>query len=282
MAIILVPGAFIQLFFIWHILTHRVLAQLSKHDEKLSTQTILWHMAMEILIYAKAQWVEVLTCILFVDASFLWVHFVTEVKANAVTKSGDNFWIQETFTNMAIYTDNLINVSAYYTKVSSNPSRCRLVQSSPTPLHQSGQLYSQYKSEMALIIVCLSIRILKLVQFQPHLSFFSCTIKQCESDLANFIGLFSILFVGFTASAWLLFGHQLTTYKTWSKSSMTNLNFILGEFDWDGMLAAAPQGAYIYYILFIVIIDLVLFNVLLVTHTHIRAHARILRGRTCS
>ena len=44
---------------------------------------------------------------------------------------------------------------------------------------------------------------------------------------------------------------------------MTNFNFVLGDFDWDSMLNTSPVGSYIYYILFVIVINLVLFNILL-------------------
>ena len=77
----------------------------------------------------------------------------------------------------------------------------------------------------------------------PH-STLRTQMKQCAADLANFIALFLLLLVGFTVSAWHLFGQQLDTYETWIDSFMTNWQFILGEFDWEGMLAAAPQVTY--------------------------------------
>ena len=120
-----------------------------------------------------------------------------------------------------------------------------------------------YKLSASSMITLLSLRLLKLVQFQPHVAFFTMSLSECAGELFNFLFCFTLLFTGFSISGWFLFGQELETYGTLGAAFMTNLNFIFGDFDWDAMLQVAPIGAYLYFLFFSVVIFIILFNILL-------------------
>ena len=90
-----------------------------------------------------------------------WCQYVYEVKDRSFTNSGDDWWGEnavETYENMAMYTDLLIETS---------------------------KVFTYYKVDVSLLLICLSIRILALVQFQPKLAFFTQTLHECSEEMGE-------------------------------------------------------------------------------------------------
>ena len=239
MLVVLLPLIMVQVHSILHLLIPK--PKWGKAWREPTVSRYLVHVITHLYNYASVQWVEILIVVFTVLTNISWYGFVAGVRDNSFINSGDDWWGSadeppQSYTWLAYYTEQLFEVS---------------------------RVYTNYKMDMSLLIIFLSVRILDLVKFQPTLSFFTRTIKECYDEICNFLILFLLLFIGFAISGWHLFGHQLDTYSTIWEAFMTNLNFVMGDFDWPGMLQAAPAGAYFYYLLFTFVIYIVLFNIMM-------------------
>ena len=52
-------------------------------------------------------------------------------------------------------------------------------------LIETSQVFTDYKVDMSLLMICLSVRILVLVQFQPKLAFFTQTLHECSEEIGE-------------------------------------------------------------------------------------------------
>ena len=125
------------------------------------------------------------------------------------------------------------------------------------------ETYAKYKVEMSFVIIFLSLRILFLVHFQPYLAFFIATLTNAGTEIMNCLVLFACVFFGFAVSGWHLFGQKVEAYGTLWQACMTNFDFMLGNFKFDDVKMAHEGGAYGFFVLFMMVIYVIFFNILL-------------------
>lgn len=130
-------------------------------------------------------------------------------------------------------------------------------------LVKTTQVYAQYKVEMSFVIIFLAIRVLFLVHFQPYLAFFIATLANAGTEILNCLVLFAFVFFGFAVSGWHLFGQTAPAYGTLWEACVTNFDFMLGNYEFGDVKNAHEAGAYGYFILFMIVIYVIFFNILL-------------------
>eukprot|EP00741_Cyanophora_paradoxa_P011964 tig00020572_g11560.t1 len=117
----------------------------------------------------------------------------------------------------------------------------------------------QQLAGVSILILC--IRSYKYLEFTPRLAILTNTITKAVPDLASFVFIFFILFGGYAAMAFVIFGHRIEEFRTF-KSSIANLfGNLSGGFNPSEMAEVSPVAGMIFYFSFIVIMGLVLVNI---------------------
>ena len=70
--------------------------------------------------------------------------------------------------------------------------------------------------------------------------------------------MFSLIFFAFAQVGYLLLGKQVKDYANLTDSVFSLLRVILGDFDWDGMVAAEPLLGPMYFVCYVLVVFFIL------------------------
>eukprot|EP00755_Sulcionema_specki_P021603 Sspe_Gene.1383::Locus_463_Transcript_1_1_Confidence_1.000_Length_5419::g.1383::m.1383 len=89
------------------------------------------------------------------------------------------------------------------------------------------------------------------------------TVERASVLIGYLLLTFLFVMLGFTLSAWIVFGPMLPQYRSTSDSFATLLFMMMGEFDFESMTKSRPGYALVFFLLFYVIVISILFNLLI-------------------
>ncbi|KAH9518596.1 TRP-like ion channel Pkd2 [Bulinus truncatus] len=102
-------------------------------------------------------------------------------------------------------------------------------------------LYDElYGFVMAAVVFMATIQFLRLLQFNKKMGMLGSTIKLASKDLSVFSITFFLYFFAFTATGYLLFSNQLTSYQNVVSTAEAMFAFALGSFDFNELSSAQP------------------------------------------
>uniref|UniRef100_A0A2C9JW57 Polycystin cation channel PKD1/PKD2 domain-containing protein n=1 Tax=Biomphalaria glabrata TaxID=6526 RepID=A0A2C9JW57_BIOGL len=102
-------------------------------------------------------------------------------------------------------------------------------------------LYDElYGFVMSAVVFLATIQFLKLLQFNKKMGMLGATVKLASKDLYLFSITFFLYFFAFTATGFLLFCSQLTSYQNVVSTAEAMFAFALGSFDFNELSAAQP------------------------------------------
>ena len=85
-----------------------------------------------------------------------------------------------------------------------------------------------------------SVKFLKLLRFNKNISHLGLTLRMCVAELASFTVLFFIVWFAFVQIMYLVYGDDLASYSTLTKSMETAFQVMLGKFDVNDMSMSQP------------------------------------------
>jgi len=106
-------------------------------------------------------------------------------------------------------------------------------------------------------------RVLGALRFHPNLAVLTNTLAKSLRNFGPFFFIFMITLAAFVTSGCILFGESLEQYSTISKSIVTCINMLFGQFDYSAIQGVDYNVALVWYWLAMIVLFLVLFNMLL-------------------
>ncbi len=91
-------------------------------------------------------------------------------------------------------------------------------------------LHVQYSSLTGFVVVVLTFKVIKSLDFQPRMGLITRTLARAGSNLAHFTGLFLFIFLGYAFVGHIMFGPNLPAMATLG-GSLRALGYILLNFD---------------------------------------------------
>ena len=90
---------------------------------------------------------------------------------------------------------------------------------------------------MVFAIILLVVRLVLSLDFHPKIGLVSRTIKRAANDLAHFVFLFGIIFVIYTASAYLIIGNVVEEFSSMEEALQSLFTLLLGEMEpWNAVI----------------------------------------------
>jgi hypothetical protein len=112
----------------------------------------------------------------------------------------------------------------------------------------------------------------------PSCAILTSTLSCATSKLVGFAFVFSIILYGFAQAHTLVFGANIPHYRTSGQSAYTLIRAILGDFDFDSLQTAHPVMGPLFFISFVCVAVLVVFNVIIAivvdSYEEVRIHTR--------
>lgn len=122
------------------------------------------------------------------------------------------------------------------------------------------------------------IRTLKYVSFNKTMIQFGKTLKNCAKDIAGFGFMFLIVFVAYAQLGFILFGSQISDFRSFHDAVFTLLRTILGDFDYLAIEKANRVLGPLYFLSYIFFVFFVLLNMFLAiindTYSEVKASAK--------
>ncbi|RHY70342.1 hypothetical protein DYB34_004626 [Aphanomyces astaci] len=164
---------------------------------------------------------------------------------------------------MAVYSPTFAaDLTALETGASSSQPQLLLVDIM-TRLKAMGYLTLSVRIAGMVSLGLLMFRTLSSLRFHPHLNMVTATLTASLHSLVPFCCIFVICLTAFVTSGCLLFGERLLQFSTISRSIITVVNMLFGQFDLAAIFAVDYNIAFTWYWCAMVILFLVLFNMLL-------------------
>eukprot|EP00697_Spironema_sp_BW2_P011280 gnl/Spiro4/26930_TR13396_c0_g1_i1.p1 gnl/Spiro4/26930_TR13396_c0_g1~~gnl/Spiro4/26930_TR13396_c0_g1_i1.p1 ORF type:complete len:815 (-),score=193.80 gnl/Spiro4/26930_TR13396_c0_g1_i1:118-2562(-) len=116
---------------------------------------------------------------------------------------------------------------------------------------------------LGLNILLTLLRIFKYFQLSPQLYALWSTISRAMPELAAFVIIFFIVFMGFTLMGYVLFGERAELYRNLTQAISTNFGILLGQRVFEQIYPINRLVAPLYFVSYVVIVFLVLINVFL-------------------
>jgi len=152
----------------------------------------------------------------------------------------------------------------------------RLVSTNPNKQHLLDQVVDFYKdvetmcnwerrwrSCMCFYPFFLMLRLFKSFDAQPRLAIVTDTFKTGATDLFHFCIVFSSVYFCMAVNAVLLFGQDALDFATLDRALMSCFRTMLGDWDWDAMKSIGFMKAFVWFSVFMVVMQMVLLNMLL-------------------
>ena len=132
-------------------------------------------------------------------------------------------------------------------------------------VHAMTQAMSAYTALNVASVILMTLRVIKLLDFQPRLGLVTRTLAHAAVDLAHFFMVFMLVHSAYAMVGFISFGSSIAKMSSFAKASATLMEVLLGEVDVLTDLTRLANGtvAQCYFWSFILISFFILINVLL-------------------
>jgi len=93
---------------------------------------------------------------------------------------------------------------------------------------------------LGLCVAFATIKFLKMLRFNKHISYLGLTLKNCFNELASFSMVFFLVWFAFVQLIYLIYGSYLYGYSTLTRSAETAFIILLGKFSVDQYIELYP------------------------------------------
>jgi hypothetical protein len=94
---------------------------------------------------------------------------------------------------------------------------------------------------LGLCVAFATIKFLKMLRFNKHISYLGLTLKNCFNELASFSMVFFLVWFAFVQLIYLIYGSYLYGYSTLTRSAETAFIILLGKFSVDEYIQLYPM-----------------------------------------
>lgn len=119
------------------------------------------------------------------------------------------------------------------------------------------------RNTYSLYTLLIMLRFLKAFEAQPKLAVVTQTLARCFVDLVHFLIVLLVQLVAFVAASMSLYGHRLVQFSDFSSAFLVCAQIVVGNFDYDELADEYPWTTAAWFICFIFLMTLIMFNMLL-------------------
>lgn len=117
-----------------------------------------------------------------------------------------------------------------------------------------------FQSLLAFAIFASILKLIHILRFNRRMSMLAATLKLSAKEMSAFSLIFGIVLLSFVACGYMMFGSNVTGFKTVIQGFETLLSFSLGSFDFQGIIGQYRILGPIYFFLFFTFVMFVLMN----------------------
>eukprot|EP00755_Sulcionema_specki_P008466 Sspe_Gene.41033::Locus_19833_Transcript_2_2_Confidence_0.500_Length_5176::g.41033::m.41033 len=151
----------------------------------------------------------------------------------------------------------------YYYYLGSEDSNVLCTDVYPSEFETVSDLTSLLVQIDGITIIMVYLRLLYFARYDRDMNRITDTISRAASLIFFLLIIFFIVMLGFTLSAWVVFGSLLSEYRSAGKAFETLLFMMMGIFDFEQMNTSRPGFAMAFFLLFYIIVISILFNLLI-------------------
>ncbi|CAK0789236.1 unnamed protein product [Prorocentrum cordatum] len=89
------------------------------------------------------------------------------------------------------------------------------------------------------------------------------TLSKASVDIFHFAVVFFTVFLIYTISGMLLFGQELLMFSTTERALDATFKIVMGDFDWEEMRRIGRLEAWIWFVTFMLLVNLIMLNMLI-------------------
>lgn len=113
---------------------------------------------------------------------------------------------------------------------------------------------------IALVVLLLNLKFLRMLRFNRKISVLSSTIKTSANKLASFMIMFLVIFLAYCFLVYLVFGPVLEDYRSFIKCMVSMMSMVLGNFEFYDLVAVNRFIGPAVFFTFMVIFQFILMN----------------------
>ena len=114
---------------------------------------------------------------------------------------------------------------------------------------------------IAAVVLLLNLKFLRLLRFNRKVSVLSCTIEAARKQLLSFLAMFLVILCAYCFMAYLVLGSVIEEFRTFTRSMVSMMGMMLGDFDFYALEAANRMIGPILFFSFMVIMQFISLNV---------------------
>ncbi|UYV63032.1 hypothetical protein LAZ67_2002892 [Cordylochernes scorpioides] len=138
--------------------------------------------------------------------------------------------------------------------------------------HGNGYVKLQYVASvdevfgylMAFLIFISILKFTRLLRFNKRMGMLYSTLAQCSKDLKSFFVVFTITFLAFVQTFYLIFGISLQKFSSFVTAAETSFTMMQGDFDFQEFYLAAPILGPLLFFVYSLIMSIILLNVFII------------------
>lgn len=132
-------------------------------------------------------------------------------------------------------------------------------------VHTMTNMCQTYTAMNVLSVILMTMRALKLLDFQPRLGLVTRTLSKAFVDLIHFFLVFALVLASYAVVGFVSFGSEIERFASFERAISTLVELMLGDTDVlvDLSRSASPASGILYFWSFIIVAFFILMNVLL-------------------
>jgi len=129
--------------------------------------------------------------------------------------------------------------------------------------HDIVQSQRSFRNMLSLYPFVIVLRFFKAFNAQPRLAMVTKTLQTASTEIIHFGVVFGIVFLIYTISGMILFGQEMLEFANLGRAWITVFRCLLGDFDWEAMTSVGRPQAGVWFVTFMVLVNLIMLNMLL-------------------
>jgi len=174
------------------------------------------------------------------------------------------FWLALDITSVVLLGFHLVHLVRYdWFKQGQSNLKTALLSHEFYSIDVLTDWYETLQEVYAVNMILICIRVFKYLKLSSGLAKVWKTMARAVRDILFFLGLFSIIFIGFALCAFLVYGPHLDTYVTFGSATSTLLRMVIGEIDYAPLRQINPTFSWIFFLCYVSLFVFILTNIFL-------------------
>ncbi|XP_056899463.1 polycystic kidney disease protein 1-like 2 [Takifugu flavidus] len=93
---------------------------------------------------------------------------------------------------------------------------------------------------IAFLVLLTTLKLWRLLRLNPKMNIFTATLQRAWSDITGFLLIIAIMFAAYSIVSNMMYGWQISSYRTVSRALLTIISLQIGIFNYDEVLNGHP------------------------------------------